>query len=76
MNQELTKTEIDEIKELCFQNPVKACAVAQKIIDVCGMVSCNGYAKLSNKSTRHIQYISETLVGINIENRKYISLNQ
>ena len=74
--QTLTDKEIREIKELCFSNPVKACAKAQIIIDTLQVKSCPTYAEITEKSPRHIQYIAESLLGINIEKRKFISLIQ
>ena len=74
--QTLTDKEIREIKELCFSNPVKACATAQIILDTCQVISCAEYARVTGKSKRHIQYIAESLLGINIEKRKFISLIQ
>jgi hypothetical protein len=35
MSQKLTENEISKTRELCFSNPVKACEVAQTIIDTC-----------------------------------------
>jgi len=76
MNQKLTQEEIDKIQNMCFNNPVKCCAIAQLIIDTCQVVSCSTYAKLKGKPKRTIQYQSGNLTGLVIENRKFVSLNQ
>ncbi len=76
MNQKLTQEEVDKIQNLCFNNPAKSCAIAQIIIDTCQVVSCSKYASLKGKNKRTIQYQSDNLTGLNIENRKFISLNQ
>ncbi len=76
MNQILTDTEIEKTRNLCFENPIKACAITQIIVDTCQIISCNTFAELKGKSTRTIQYQSNKYIGIKIENRKFISLNQ
>ena len=75
MNQNLTDKEIDKIQKLCFENPAKACAFAQTIIDTCQVVSCSTYSKLKGKSKRTIQYQSGNFAGLTIENRKFLSIN-
>lgn len=76
MNQLLTDTEKSKIQNLCFENPAKDCAVAQEIIDTCGVVSCSTYSVLKGGSKRAVQYKSEKLIGLKIEARKFISINQ
>ena len=75
MNQKLTQSEINKIQNLCFENPARACAIAQTIIETCQIVSCSTYAKLKNKSKRTIQYQSGNMTGLTIENRKFVSFN-
>lgn len=72
----LTEDEIKRTRELCFNNPIKACAIAQEIINTCGIISCNTFSKLKDKSTRTIQYQAKNMIGVKIENRKFVSLNQ
>ena len=72
----LTDVEIKKIRKLCFNNPVKSCAIAQLIIDTCGIVSCKTLAEYKKKSIRTIQYQADKLNGVTIENRKFISINQ
>lgn len=76
MKQQLTEEEIEKIQNVCFSNPVKSCAIAQLIIDTCQVVSCATFAKVKNKSKRTINYCSQNLAGVEIEGRKYISINQ
>jgi hypothetical protein len=75
MNQYLTQSEIEKIQNLCFKNPVKACAIAQVIINTCQVVSCSTYARLKGKSKRTVQYKAKNLNKISIETRNFISLN-
>lgn len=75
-NQVLTDSEIKQIQDICFNDPVRACAIAQIIADTCQLVSCSVYAELEGKSTRTIQHQAKDLVGLTIENRKFISLIQ
>ena len=72
----LTKIEIQKTQQLCFVNPAKACAIAQIITDTCGLVSCATFAQIKCKSPRTIQYQAENFTGIEIEGRKFISINQ
>jgi len=76
MNQKLTQSEITKIQNLCFENPARACAIAQTIIDTCQVVGCSTYADIKNKSKRTVLYQSGKLTGITIEKRKFVSLNQ
>lgn len=73
---ELTQIEIDKTMKLCFDNPIKACAIAQIIIDTVGVVNCSTYALLKGKSKRSVQYNVDNLNGVNIENRKFPAINQ
>ena len=72
----LSEQEIKRTQELCFANPEKACAVAQVIADTCQLVSCATYAAANGKSPRAVQYHAAELTGIEIEKRKFISINQ
>ena len=72
MNQKLTPQEINKIQNLCFENPAKACAIAQIIIDTCQVASCSTVASIKRKSKRTIQYQAKRITGIKIENRKFI----
>jgi hypothetical protein len=76
MNKELKQKEIKRIQQLCFNSPAKACAVAQLIIDTCQVLSSTTFAAAKGKSPRTIQYNLHKLTGIQIENRKFVSLNQ
>lgn len=76
MSNALTSTEIRKIRELCFNNPKKACASAQEIIDTCQVVSCSTFAGFKKKSKRTIHYKANNLTGINIEERRFLSINQ
>lgn len=76
MNKELSEHEIKKIRELCFTNPLKCCAIAQEIVDTCGVVSCATFAQVKGRGKRAVQYQSEKLVGIKIEDRKFIAINQ
>lgn len=76
MNKQLTAEETEKIRKLCFANPAKACAVAQEIIDTCQVVSCATYAGIVGRSTRTIQTQATKLVGIELPDRNYISVNQ
>jgi hypothetical protein len=74
MKQQLTPTEIRKIQNICFQNPVRACTVAQVILDTCQVVSCSTYARLHKKSKRTVLYQSKHMTGVNVEDRKFIAL--
>jgi len=50
MSELLTSEEIRRIQELCFRNPVKACAIAQVVADTCQLVSCATFAAAKGKS--------------------------
>lgn len=76
MNQELTTKEINRIQDICFDNPARACAVAQIIIDTCQVVSCADFAQIKGKSKRTINYKAHNLTGLRIKNRYFISINQ
>lgn len=76
MKEQLTDAEIKKIQNMCFHNPVKACAIAQTIIDVCQIISCASFSKLTGKSKRTINYQAENLIGIKIEDRKYLIFPQ
>ena len=76
MNQQLTEKEIEKIRNACFDNPVKMCAIAQVIIDTCQIVSSNTYADLKGKHRNTILKQKDKLTGITIANRKFISINQ
>lgn len=76
MPEQLTTLEIEKIQNVCFSNPSRACAIAQLIIDTCQIVSCSVYSDLKGKSKRTINYQARKLVGIKIEERKFISLVQ
>jgi hypothetical protein len=54
----------------------KACALAQVVIDTCQVISCSSYAALEGKSKRTILYQAPTMTGLEIDNRKFISLVQ
>jgi len=75
MNQKLTPAEIEKIQNICFENPAKACAIAQVIINTCQIVSCATYARLKEKKKRTVLYQSSKLLGVLIEGRKFLSLN-
>ena len=72
MSEQLTEKERKKIQEMCFQNPVKSCAIAQTIIDACQMVSCSTFAELKGKGKRTINYQASKLIGIKVEGRKYL----
>jgi hypothetical protein len=72
----LTQEEIKRTQQLCFNNPAKACAIAQIIIDTCQVVSCSTYAEITGKSKRTVQYQSKNLNGVSVEGRRFLSLNQ
>lgn len=76
MKQQLTEAEIKKMQNICFSNPLKACAIAQLIADTCQIVSCTTYSKIAGKSKRTINYQADKLIGVTIENRRYISINQ
>jgi len=76
MKQQLTDKEIEKIKNMCFTDPSKSCAIAQLIIDYCQVVSCSTFSGLTGKSKRTINYQAKNLIGIKVEDRKYISVNQ
>ena len=76
MNQQLTQKEIERIRDLCFSDPAKACAIAQVIVNICQVVSCNTFAAAKGKSPRGVHYQTTKLTGIVIENRKFISIIQ
>ena len=75
MNEKLTQAEITKIQNICFENPAKACAIAQVIINTCQIVSCATYARLKEKKKRTVLYQSSKLLGVLIEGRKFLSLN-
>lgn len=75
-SQYLTDVEIEEVREFCFSNPAKACALAQEIINTCQVVSCKTYAEINGKSKRTILYDADNLNGVIIDNRKFISICQ
>jgi len=74
MKQQLTDEEIRKIQKMCFENPIKACAIAQLILDTCQVVSCSTYAKLHKKSKRTVLYQSKYMTGVNVDDRKFIAL--
>ena len=74
MNQKLTRAEIEKIQNMCFENPQKACAIAQVIINTCQIVSCSTYARLKEKKKRTVLYQSQEITGISIEDRRVLSL--
>lgn len=76
MKQVLTPQEIEKIQNMCFENPQKACLVAQLIIDTCQIVSCPTYSGIKNIPKRTIQYRAKKMTGITIGNRNFVSLNQ
>lgn len=76
MKQELTNKEIKKIQNLCFDNSAKSCAIAQLILDTCQVVSVKTYSELKGKHRNTILQQKEKLTGVEIENRKFISLNQ
>ena len=76
MEQQLTDKEIEKLQNLCFSNPAKACAVAQVIMDTLQIVSCSTYASIAGKAKRTINYQADKLIGVEIDERKYISINQ
>lgn len=76
MDKHLSDTEKEKIFKLCLENPDKACAIAQEIIDSCQLMSCRTYAVLKDKSPRTVQYKAEKLRGISIEKRRFVSLIQ
>ena len=76
MKEELTQTEIIKIQNLCFENPAKACAIAQLILDTCQVTSCSTYARLKNKSKRTILYQAGDMTGVSIEDRRFVSFIQ
>lgn len=76
MNKHLTNIEIEKLQNICFSNPKKACAVAQLIIDTCQVISCSTFANIRGKNKRTINYQACKLTGVEIEGRKFISLNQ
>ena len=75
MNEKLTQAEITKIQNICFENPAKACAIAQVIINTCQIVSCATYARLKEKKKRTVLYQSQEITGISIEDRRFLSLN-
>jgi len=77
INQSLMSQAMTEkVMELCFTNPVQACALAQAIIDTCQVMSCATYASLKGKSKRAVLYSAQKLTGVEIEGRKFVSFNQ
>jgi len=76
MTQQLTMEEIEKLRNICFLNPAKGCVIAQEIIDTCQIVSCSTYSELTGKSKRTINYKADKLIGVEIEGRKFISVNQ
>ena len=76
MNQQLTEKEISKIQNACFENPAKMCAVAQVVVDTCQVVSINTYSKLKGKHRNTILQQKDKLTGVEIEDRKFISINQ
>lgn len=73
---ELTQQELNKTMNLCFNDPAKACAIAQTIINTVGVVSCSTYAEIKGKSKRNIQYAANNLNGVTIEGRKFPAINQ
>lgn len=76
MEEQLTPHEIEKIMTLCFTVPAKACAVAQLIVDTCQVVSCSTYSEITGTAKRTINYQAAKLTGIEIDGRKFISINQ
>lgn len=76
MNEQLTEKEIEKIQKMCFQNPVKSCAIAQEIINACQMVSCSTFSDLTGKAKRTINYQAKKLNGVKIDGRKYLVFPQ
>lgn len=72
----LTNDEVKRVRKLCFENPAKACAVAQIIADTCGLVSCSTFAEVKSKKVRAVQYKADRLNGVTIDNRRFVSINQ
>ena len=76
MNQRLTESEIRKIRDKCFENSSKMCAVAQIIIDTCQIVSVKQYSKLKGKHRNTILKQKDKMIGIEIEGRKFVSFVQ
>ena len=76
MNQQLTEKEISRIKDSCFKNTSKMCAVAQVIVDTCQVVSVNTFADLNGKHRNTILGQKDRLTGITVDGRKFISVVQ
>lgn len=76
MNKELTEKEKENIRNICFTNPAKACAIAQEIINTCQVVSCATFASVNSKAPRTVQYQAKKLTGLDLPDRRYISINQ
>ena len=76
MNEILTQQQKTKIRQACFDNPLKMCAIAQVIIDTCQIVSTSTYAELKSKHRNSVLHQKEKLIGIEIENRKFISYIQ
>ena len=76
MNQQLTEKEISKIKNACFKNTPKMCAVAQVIIDTCQVVSVNTFADLNGKHRNTILGQKDRLTGVVVDGRKFISVTQ
>ena len=76
MNQQLTLKEISKIKNACFKDTSKMCAIAQVIIDTCQIVSANTFADLNGKHRNTILGQKDRLTGVVVDGRKFISVTQ
>lgn len=68
----LTEKEIEKIRNLCFKNTAKSCAIVQEFIYGLQIVYCAEYADLKSKKKRTIQYRSKIkILGYQLQSLKY-----
>jgi len=73
---ELTQIEIDKIRNMCFDNPSKSCAIVQEIVNSLQVVSCAEYADLKDKKKRTILYRAKKMIGFDLCGRRFLSYIQ
>jgi len=72
----LTQEEITRTRVLCFNNPLKACAYVQEMINSLQITSCSDYADLKGKKKRTVQYRAKKMIGFDLCGRRYLTYIQ
>ena len=75
---EISQKENDEIRDLCLNNPDKACTYMQAFSEYLQLVSCNTYHEIKkpNKSLRTIQYQAKKMRHVVVGSKTFLMFNQ